>query len=192
MFFKTAFAKPSNEGQDLNITLEEDDPKTVDLYLHFVYTGKIPTKIMANDKPTEAPGNAQEYKELARLYCFGEKYQDVQLKNAVVSAMIAKAQVADPKGIRTYPGIQPVDMVYKGTSAGSLARKLLVDMHIESGREEWIEGGLHNKDFLVDLGMGLYRAKRKLEEGSTDPWTGVRKKPNLGHFTSSDYLEREE
>jgi hypothetical protein len=83
-------------------------------------------------------------------------------------------------------------MVYKGTCAGFLARKLLVDMHIESGREEWIEGGLHNKDFLVDLGMGSARRRGSWRKARSILGQGVRKKPNLGHFTSSDYLEREE
>lgn len=74
-----------------------------------------------------------EYNLLIQLYCFGEKYLDIRLKNAAIDAIIAKSQIRDVKGYRWFPSGREVDTLYKGTCAGSLARKLMVDMHVKEG-----------------------------------------------------------
>lgn len=124
--FKAAFKESWKEGQEAQITLPDDEPVTVKTYLHFIYTGKIACQ--TPDPVFTVPDSNRhlaEYIILAKLYCFGEKYQDVRLKNAIVNAIITKASVE-----RFSPVGPSVDIIYKGTCAGSPARRPMIDMHI--------------------------------------------------------------
>ena len=116
---------------------------------------------------------------LANLYCFGEKYQDLTFKFAVIDAFIAKGSVTDSKGSRWYPGRDATDVIYKGTCAGSLARKLMVDMHVKAGSVKWLDGQ-ENTDFLADLARKLLHAQEQEHHLIGFP----------RHFDNGDYHER--
>lgn len=103
-----------------------------------------------------------EYPLLAKLYCFGEKCHDIRFKNTVIDAIIANTNEEDAEGTRWYPTDGAVDIIYKGTRPESPARKLVVDLHVKIGNEGWLEGGLNNHEFLIDLAKGFYKHKRRI------------------------------
>ena len=90
---------------------------------------------------------------LARLYVLGEKYHDDKFKNAIIDTIIAVAQpsVHEVK-TRWFLTGPEIDIIYRGTCKGSPIRKLMVDMHFQAGKKEWItESSINNKDFLEEL-----------------------------------------
>ena len=148
--FQAAFKEQWREGESKQITLVEEDPKIVHIYLNFIYTRKIACKRTKKSpkRSTElTPSELEECKALANLYCFGEKYQDVHLKNATIDAMIANAQ-AD-----VFLGAEEICTLYNGTCAGSPARQLMVHMHIKEGDNSWLEEGTNHPEFLLDLAL---------------------------------------
>jgi hypothetical protein len=66
-----------------------------------------------------------------------------------------------------YPTKQWVDQAYNGTPEGSPIRRLLVDMHMNHGREDWLDGK-KNVDFLADL-AGCLLLDRMEQLLSMDP-----------------------
>lgn len=150
-FFQSAFKQVWAEGQKSRISLPDEDPDIVNNYLHFAYTGKIPSKDVRTGTDPEEEFHMREYVKLAQLYCFGEKYQDSNFKNTIINAIIGKSQTPNAEGHQWYPSGNAVDIIYCGTCEGSLARKLMVDMHIGSGYGGWLVGNDHNKDFLEEL-----------------------------------------
>ena len=143
-FFQAVFKKEWKEGQEALVTLPDDDMDIVNTYLHFIYTGKIACRSPESDIACPADDTAKQlapiitgYYLLAKLYCFGEKYQNVRLKNATIDAIIAKSQTKNPKSTRYYPVGPSVDLIYRGTCAGSPARKLMVHIYLASAFLCW-------------------------------------------------------
>lgn len=188
-FFQAAFKGNWKEGQDGVATLPEDDADIVQRYLHFVYTGRL--AVVApniNDKDNVA-GHEAEYLTLFNLHIFGDKYKDIQIKNAVVKAIIEKGQVEDSDGSTWFPGPREVDVLYKSTQPGSFLRKLVVDIHVGKGWEEWLENETYNPEFLADLVKALMKVNRELhnevywDDGVDDPTARWR--------SPEEYLEAE-
>ena len=150
-FFQAALKKQWKEGKERKFTLPEDDVQTVNTYLNFIYTGTISCKALNVDNTNDHDVHAAEATRLAKMYVFGEKYQDVQLKNAVIEAVVAMSRVRDEKGIRWLFTGPEVDILYKGTVAGSLAHRLMVEMHLAHGSGRWLEGETNNGKFAIDL-----------------------------------------
>lgn len=156
------------------------------LYLSFIYTRRI---AITRSEETKANGigvDVGEYPLLAELYCFGEKYQDIRLKNTVIDAIIANTKDTNAAGTRWYPTDGAVDIIYNGTPHDSLARKLMVDMHVRDGSERWLEAKPINYEFLVDLVKAFYKDKRgkvDIEEDEDEDEDG------RGMYRNSKYHE---
>ena len=133
--------------------MPEDDPSLFKIYVQWLYTDKIFTK--TNDK-----WGSLDYERLGHLYCLGEKLIDKQFQNRVIDALVTGTREEFPReegGITTrYPTKESVDAVYKGTPIGSPARRLMVDLHVRHGAQEWIANDtMQNVEFLVDLTRAL-------------------------------------
>lgn len=83
-------------------------------------------------------------------FIFGEKIQDGDFKDAIIDALISFVSTIGKEDEYWYPSGEKADRVYRGTSAGSPLRRLLVDMHVHHGRRDWVEDGA-KPEFLVDL-----------------------------------------
>lgn len=131
-------------------------------------TGKIASRVSPDDANDALHG--RETMLHCRLYVLGEKIQDARFKNAVIDAIIAKSEERNETGTLTgwSPSGHDIDVLYRGTCKGSLARKLMVRMHLERGDGEWItDHKTHNREFLEDL------CERMLEERDTDRYLGT-------------------
>jgi len=116
------------------IDFPDDEPDTFALYLNHVYTGQLPIanetdeelkKLTAEDFSTFV---TKQYDDVLRVFVLGEKLQDLPTKNAMMEAALATTKLRGHDGKRKAPGVQTVNMVYKGTPSSSLARCLLVDI----------------------------------------------------------------
>lgn len=191
-FFDAALDKCWKEGRDKRVLLPEDTPEIAELYLKFLYTGKIMvgwTQKLAQPKSHE---NLPEYFTLAHLYVFGEKIGDTVFKNAVMDTFVRRmtepvAVVVVGSSSRTWsPTTRVVDILYCGTMPGSPARRLMVDAHIFKGGENWFTDcpDENNKEFLMDLTCGLYR-QHGLPKLSDAPFLNANGKRSYHERTSS-------
>jgi hypothetical protein len=183
-FFASASKKEWKEGQKDRIPLPDDNTSVVDLYVQWLYTGRIvirersvEEKRQEKEEKGEGEGedqegckNGHEVDGLTGAFVFGEKVQDGDFKDAVIDALIHTVAAPDEKGVHWYPTAQSVDRAYTGTPEGSPIRRLLVDMYTFHGKKDWLDGQ-RNVDFLADLAGCLLRERSEYSQAldSTTP-----------------------
>jgi hypothetical protein len=174
-FFTSASKEEWKEGQEHRVPLPDDTPSVVDLYVQWIYSGrvlsgrtlggKIPVKEEADGEECK---NGSQFDLLIGGFVFGEKIQDGGFKDAVVDALIHTVRTPDEKGVCWYPTKSWVDQAYVGTPEGSPFRRLLVDMYKYHGRDDWLDDQ-KNVDFLAELAGDLLMDKRKKQQEYQDP-----------------------
>lgn len=197
--FRATFQEHWAEGQESKVNLKDDEPNTVHIYLYYAYTGKIAFKKTHENISYGQILCSEEYPLLAKLYCLGEFYQDIAFKNAVIDAIIANSETPGPNGHRWYPTGESVEIIYNGTCEGSLARKLLVDMHRVDGNEAWWDPQSTNSEFMHGLSTAFYQAEAKRKskasfeifefEDEKEP-EGVVIRNGFGSYNNAAYHER--
>nr|POF17506.1 hypothetical protein CFP56_12920 [Quercus suber] len=156
-FFKAAASEQWKEGQTLLLTLPDDDSDVLDLYIHWIYQGKIYSRT-----PVDISGKeSNESETLVRAFVFGEKIQDGHFKDAVIDALLASVSTPDKDGACWYPTDETVNSAYADTPEGSPLRRLLLDMHIHHGTTTWVRASC-GADFLVDLTKELFSLRKPL------------------------------
>ncbi|KAK5734334.1 hypothetical protein LTR17_008998 [Elasticomyces elasticus] len=152
-FFDAALNKCWKEGNEKIIRLPEEELRIVTKYVQFLYTSKIHIDKTKDWIPRYSSAGIPEHLALAELYVFGERVQDVTFKNATMAAWVAR--VCEPVTGEKYdfPDNKAIDMIYEGTTSGSLARLFVVGLYVRFAAEHWIPElpEDNNKEFLVDL-----------------------------------------
>lgn len=152
-YFAAAAEEKWKEGQEHRIPLQCDNPRTIGLYVQWIYGGKIYSRLReerAEDDPT--------YNELSLLveaFIFGEMVQDGRFKDVVIDSLIASINTPGKEGKRWYPSGPMVDRAYEGTPEGSPLRKLMVDIYAHHGNRHRLDGS-KDIEFLKDLAGELY------------------------------------
>jgi hypothetical protein len=164
-FFASASKAEWKEGQEHRVPLPDDTPPIVDLYVQWIYSGKI----LSRKTPVEEVGadeeeckNESAFDLLIGGFVFGEKIQDGNFKDAVLDALVHTVTTPNEKGVCWYPTKSWVDQAYMGTPEGSPIRRLLVDMYTYHGKADWLDGQ-KNVNFLADL-AGCLLTKRRNEQ----------------------------
>lgn len=143
-FFKAALKKEWAEGQTRVIKLPEEKPHVVSHYLNYTYTNKLPL-----DSPNSYEVMAQSvfaphyYVLLAELYVLGERLLDQSIRTAVIEKFI---------DLEWY-GVSVKDaanIIYRGTTTTSPARRLMVDFQVKFGQKEWLDDSCEAA-FLLDV-----------------------------------------
>jgi hypothetical protein len=173
-FFASASKAEWKEGQDHRVPLPDDTPSVVDLYVQWIYSGRI----LSRKSPVEEEADEQECKNESAFdlliggFVFGEKVQDGDFKDAVLDALVHTVTTPNEKGVCWYPTGNWVHQAYVGTPEGSPIRRLLVDMYTYQGKDDWLYGQ-KNVDFLADLAGNLLVERRKIQsqqhKGPTSP-----------------------
>jgi hypothetical protein len=128
-FFASACQKEWKRCREHCTPLPDDDISTVDLYIQWIYTGRI------FSCPSDEGGSEGE-EELSLLvggFVFGEKVQNGDFEDAVVDAIIKSFPVPSKKNKLCCPPVLCVDKAYSGTPEGSQLRKLLVPIYTTRG-----------------------------------------------------------
>ncbi|KAF2279433.1 uncharacterized protein EI97DRAFT_412463 [Westerdykella ornata] len=165
-FFRKAMEGDWKESKQLLVCLEDDDPDTFLVYLHWLYRGTLPVRI---DEP--GPLMNSEYLQLAKAYILGDKLQDGDFKDVVIDAMIDKCKSTASDGHRWFPVGPVLRCMYKNTPTSSKARRLLVDIYVHHGPGHWTSDGAEQdeipKDFLYEVTMAFMDKRDKNEEDPT-------------------------
>jgi hypothetical protein len=160
-FFASAAKEDWKEGQEHRVPLPDDAPYVVDLYIHWVYSGKIFSRKSRQEEEEDVKErkSADESGVLVRAYVFGEKIQDGDFQDAVIDALVHSIAMPDKSGNCWYPGASQIDQAYKGTPEGSPLRQLLVDIYMFYGDSKWLHGP-ENVEFLTGLAGRLLDKKK--------------------------------
>lgn len=137
------------------VELPENDAATFCRYVHWLYSGKIASKLATGE---------EHWGILARLYGLGEVLMDKIFQDRVIDSFVMGTREKRQSGSRHFPTKRTIDTVYKMVPAGSPARRLMVDMYVMHGKPRWIDIGgpdQNNKEFLADLAIALL-AKRHI------------------------------
>lgn len=166
-FFRSA-VKPewtSSKADPRAVDLSEEVPGTFEIYVHWLYFKTLPTVRM------EPKANiASEYKDLARCYVLGEKLIDIEFKNAVLDSF-ADAMADQLLKEHRFPGVQEINIIYKGTMEDSPARELLVDIWAHHSLESWnILLELLPAEFILDLTKAFITLRPSLKRYGIDRW----------------------
>jgi hypothetical protein len=149
-FFASACKEEWKQGREHYIPLKGDEPSIVDLYLQWIYTGRI----FSRPSDEGGPEGEGELGILVEGYIFGEKVQNGDFKDAVVDAIVKCFPIPSKKNKVGCPPVLCVDKAYGGTPEGSQLRKLLVAIYATRGSRAWLRGTT-SMEFLADLAARL-------------------------------------
>ncbi|RDW92789.1 BTB/POZ domain-containing protein [Aspergillus mulundensis] len=136
-FFDKALTGEWKEARERVVQLPEEDPEVFDIFVHWVYCGKLPFSIDEHTGDIDA-----EYMELAKAYVFGEKLLSPEFQDRVVDVVVEKSR-ADRNHrhwMESCLGMDVVRYVYGHTLEGTPLRKLVVDIFFEYGDKTWLDG----------------------------------------------------
>lgn len=155
-FFRAAMKKEWTEGQTRTIKLpEEHCLETLTHYLNYAYSQKLPTDRVMAVRSTGSPEGT--WTTLANIYVLGERMLDQSVQQAVIKEFIRLPKLACEanKNNKSWsPNTEAISLIYDGTTAGSPARRLVVDYHVARGYESWLGSHCH-PTFLLDLAKAL-------------------------------------
>jgi hypothetical protein len=177
LFFKKALSDDWKETPERIVKLPEDETDTFELYLHCVYNQEInldPYSLLKDYVGHEAR------LELAKLYVFAERIQDIRAKNTAIKAFLKSVW---GRGSSWYhPAVASVQVIYDGTAEGSPMHRLLVDIYAHAIRTPAKFDINYPREFFVELVDELTKAR--LDN------TGKRRGLECGD-PADDYLEPE-
>lgn len=117
------------------------------------------------------------YQALAELYVLGERLLDDSIRAAVVKEIMRLTDLVDERSFRSFPARETVNIIYRGTTAGSPARRLMVDIQVSYGSTKTIDSACE-ASFVHDVVQRLYT---KMEGNSSISQM-------RGSLNESDYL----
>lgn len=154
-FFNAALDKKWQQTQKLEIELPHDDVDVFEIYLEWLYSGRLDTKSPKPIEQLERADHVAEYSLLARIYVFGEKVQDENIRDTVITVIILKTKIQDKNGHCWFPDPEATKIVYDGTPSSSPTRRLITDFHAKFGNSDWLPTGTGDPDFAADLPRAL-------------------------------------
>ena len=149
VFFKNTLAQ---QWFVPSIVIPDVDYDTMMNYITFAYIEKLPTAHLVG--PVSDTFTGGEYRSLAHLYLLGERFQNQALKRAALAEIKRIFTLLDIDMTATFPGPEDIDIIYKGTSEGDPARRLMIDMLAENGSGHWLTPEC-NQTFILDLARKL-------------------------------------
>jgi hypothetical protein len=154
LFFRKAFSGPWKEAEERVVHLSEDNVRTFDLYLHYIYNNEF---ACISNSVDDQYGNT-ERDALARLYVLCEKLQDPRSKNCIIKALSDSIYKIRSSGNCSIPSVTIVKTLYKGTFKGSPVRRMLVDIFAQGVGSKIVTPDWINRypgEFLQDLAVCL-------------------------------------
>ncbi|EMD96675.1 hypothetical protein COCC4DRAFT_141917 [Bipolaris maydis ATCC 48331] len=168
-FLKNAMKPEWRADKNRPIDLSEENPKAVEIYCQWLYSGKIAC----------CDNSLSTCTSICQLYVLGEKLMDQTFKNTVLD-FIVKGLDGDFGFRLTADGIK---IIYEGTPKGSPARRLVVDIcayHITPRLNLDVLSCFRGTDFLEELITALV-AVRSPPRNKVPPWATQPESYHLSH-----------
>lgn len=156
-FFKAALKKEWKEGQTRTIKLPEECPQLMSHYLNYTYSQTLPTSIFVKDfTGTFGEESADYYELLASLYVLGDRMLDQAIGAAVIKEIVRLTTLTCRDGLKYFPTKQAGNIIYRGTTDNSPARRLIVDIQVRFGTQKWLAVDCEAA-LLFDVARQLYQ-----------------------------------
>jgi hypothetical protein len=166
-FFKAALKKEWAEGQTRIVKLPDEDPQVVTHYLSYTYSRCLPTDIFtATFMGTFSEESEEYYQLLAELYGLGERLLDETIRGAIIEEFIRLTTLTDKNAKRHCPMKEAVNIIYRGTTAGSPARRLMADIDLAYGTIKWLDSTCE-AGFVLDVAQRVYAKFDEFSLGNT-------------------------
>ena len=167
-YFKKVFASGFKEGEDKTISMPEDDPDIVDIFLKWLYGDEQATTFMAMFDSIDMCGadfDDKDFLEVLELFFFADKYGVKRLNDHLIDCFYNCS-------INTFyhPTIEQYKMVFEKTPAQSGLRRLFIDWGIQveglnwlqdARTREWMKGDL---DIAVDFIIAMSKRIKSLDK----------------------------
>jgi hypothetical protein len=151
-FFRAALEKEWREGQSRIIRMPEETPLDIGYYIEHLYGIELPTHKLTVDVLTgdliQAPCRL-----LATLYTFGERMLDWRFCDKIIRELF---RLIHRGRSACWPGAEVVNIIYQGKTAGSPARRMMVDFAVNEGNPTWFSSPTAlDPTYLLDLNKVL-------------------------------------
>jgi hypothetical protein len=135
-FFKAALKKQWSEGQSRVIKPPEDTPLHMEYYIEHMYGGKLPTHTLQSERK-QTYSKPSHLELLASLYVLGERMLDPKYQNTIIHELLRLIHHHSGFGgsYTSFPGTKTMNIIYQRTTAGSPARRMMVDFVTNSRNE---------------------------------------------------------
>lgn len=141
--------------------MTQESPTAFGLYASWLYTGSIDaTTTNANERSDKLAHHA-EFRLLADAYILGGSLLDNAFMDTIADALLSK--VCSPAGVEIYAvGSEMVTSIYEGTTAGSPARLLMVDVFTVCAGQKHMRELVKDVsvEFLQDIAIAFASKKR--------------------------------
>jgi hypothetical protein len=150
-FFQAALKKEWVEGQSREIKLPEELPIHIGYYIEHMHGLALPTHVFTK-KPQFPDGTTgPQFELLAELYVLGERRLDAKYQNKIMHEFFRIVEVS-----KTYPGVDCVNALFRGTTRNSPARRMVVDYAAYCTNAYWpkyIRDDVPDAEFFRDLSV---------------------------------------
>ncbi|KAF3387098.1 hypothetical protein F1880_000818 [Penicillium rolfsii] len=148
-FFDRAMGPMWKESQKRKVTLPDDDPDIVKLYIYWLYCGAL---LMY---PQESQESAErEDINYVKAWILGDKLLDLEFQNTVIEGFFDRYHAEPRDGKRWNVSSGVVDYAFDKTYKGAPIRRLFVDMYCVWSKMDilacWEREGNIPHDFLVE------------------------------------------
>ena len=167
--------QPASPEKPKPVDLTDERPKVFKFFVQWLYKG-----VVILEDP-QAPGTSDF---LAQSYVLGEKIMAEAFQDDILKLMIDRSSDGQ------LPGVAAIRRIYEGTTSGSPARRLVVDIWAWGLRPKW---EAENKDlledtcaeFVVDLVWAIIKV-RPMPDRAFRPWL---KNPDAYLISSKEDLD---
>lgn len=90
------------------------------------------------------------------LYVYGEQSINTAIQKAVITELIRLVNIKTASGGFWVPCTKDINIIYRGTTENSPARRFLVDLQVSKGCEKDVSGYLEHA-FLVDVAKAFHK-----------------------------------
>lgn len=157
-YFTAALPRDWKDSEEKPFSLDDDSVRAFELWISYLYTGSVLAKIQqtwkadANISSKQKSANNRNTINLVDAYMLGDKLGDLDFMDLMIDQLIRFSIDAD-----SYPS-NLASKIARGTTEDSLLRRLLVDMIMFTGHENWLS---IPDDIMVQVTKGFIRNKEK-------------------------------
>lgn len=153
------FLEPAT-GQFRTLELPDEDETVMRHYLIWSYEKKLPTSHVKS--LTGGHDSDPCYSLLARLYVSAERLGNQVIQRDLIAEFIRLTTIWK-KELVCPPPMDSVNTIYRGTSAESNARRLMVDLHLKFGEEKLLTPDF-DMTFILDLAKAAVEMLHEVKE----------------------------
>ena len=170
-YFEAACHEHWESGRTRVITLEDQEPDIVAIFVAWVLTGSVKSSAKLIELPAAEQEAArkvashEQWMQLAKCYVLGDYLQAPGLQNAVIDLLLQNMQLAYDE-LKT---IEHIEYVFANTTAGSPLRSII----LEAMSSQCPDPHVRNEEYLWDL---AHMVMEKYNNGTPKepPWKKVR------------------